>query len=195
MKELLRLLKDYRFFLWVFGFSLLLIGFSYQRYMKLQKTHKDIVSTQSAIHRMSQNVISAKGLSQDLQSIKSIDTAIQECFVDPNKKASNIAYFYALENTTSSRVEQVTQEAISLFKEQNKIKYYQIPYKMTLGGRFQEVLSYLESLQSGVHFFKLQEIAFTQLPPSVSGKIEDALQVSINFSLLGKIPKKEENSS
>ncbi len=191
LSPVMSLLKQHVYYVWVVGLIGVVSYLGYWRYETLNNTQAEMRSVQGSIDAMQRNLSYAKGLDQDVKTAEALHTVIQAHLIDPSKKAANIGYFYALENTTNTQVQQAAQQPPVPFRDVNGVKYWQVPYKLTVGGSCQNTLRFLDEVAAGLPFLQVQSLEFDDVVsnPSHNGSAQgeaDEVRVMFNFSLLGK---------
>lgn len=191
LAPVINLLKQHAYYVWVVGLISVFSYIGYWRYETLNNAQAEMRSIQGAIDVMQRNLSYAKGLDHDVKTAEALHTAIQVHLIDPSKKAANIGYFYALENITNTQVQQAAQQPPVPFRDVSGIKYWQVPYKLTLGGTCQNTLRFLDEVAVGLPFIQLQALEFDDVMSNPShnnglkGEV-DEVRVMFSFSILGK---------
>jgi len=160
---------------------------AFKTYQHIVQKKTSILNMDHAIDVMQKNALAAKGLPEDLKQAQSIGTIIDHDLIDPEKKAANIGFFYALENTTHAHIETIVQQKVTPIKTIDKINYLDVPYALTLNGQFHEVLDFLYQLQISSHWLFVHKIDIAQIQADNRGKQAiDAIRCDARISFLGK---------
>lgn len=159
----------------------------YARYHLLVNTKIQLQSTRAVIQTMEDNQRNAVGLEKDLTKIQTIAAALDVRWLDPAKKAKNVAYFYGLENTTQVVFKGIDQQKPTLLLSQDGVDYYKVPYGVSMEGSFRHILDCLYSIDASPHFLKISSLSVIHNQDTSSKKGDgDKVNASMQFYLLGR---------
>lgn len=106
--------------------------------------------------------------------------------------ANNLKYFYEIEASTSVSIADLRQSVTTPAKGAPKTLLMGIDYAVLVTGRFEQVVSYLNELEHGKHFYRLESFNLqrgrqdTAAPSGATGPITAGpVAMSLNLELLG----------
>jgi Tfp pilus assembly protein PilO len=120
-------------------------------------------------------------LREALAQTRTAVTRIERNLVQESNLADNLGYFYQLEERTQTRIRGLNQLNTSGPKEGSRAAYKAIPYSMEVSGSYEQVMNFLQSLESGARLVKVRSFSFRR---AAAGSATVVLQLDI--ALLGK---------
>lgn len=138
---------------------------------------------QDQSRQVDDNVRNGAKLAVDVEEMRTRFAALDQRVVQPSELATNKNYFFQLESNTGVRLGELQQHASS-DKPVPKNKLGGVGYTVTLSGTFAQVVASFNELENGHRFYRLKTFAVER------GRDGDqaAVQLSLNFELLGWIP-------
>lgn len=151
--------------------------------------------------RMTNNLKFSVRLDEQLSQITESREKMESRLVDAGQLAENLRYFYALESSTDTKLTDLRQmtDATSMTdakKKAGKTAYQPIGYAVSLTGNYQQVVAFLQQLEGGKHFCRINSASM--LPsdgggggryanaPSASTRRLDRLTLTLSLELLGQ---------
>lgn len=108
--------------------------------------------------------------------------------IKPAELANNLKYFYEIEASTRVSIADLRQSVTAPGKSAAKTVVLGIDYSVLVTGRFDQALSYLNELEHGRHFFRLESFNMQrgrQEAPTEGPAGPGAVTMSLNLQLLG----------
>lgn len=122
--------------------------------------------------------------------IAEMDTKVAELdarVIKPAELANNLKYFYEIEASTHVAIADLRQSVPAPAKGAARTILAGVDYSVLVTGRFDQVLSYLNELEHGRHFFRLESFNLQrgsdQSRPA-DGKGPGSVTMSLNLQLL-----------
>ena len=149
--------------------------------------------------RMTNNLKFSVRLEDQLAVMVESREKMESRLVDEGQLAVNLQYFYALESSTGTQLTDLRQMSDNSRvpdnrKKQGKTTYQPISYAVALIGNYEQVMSFLQQLETGAHFGRVMNAS---LVPSAGGGIggaepknanrrSDMLTLTLSLELLGQ---------
>lgn len=126
-------------------------------------------------------IASSPILREALAQTRTVVSRIEQNLVVDSNLADNLGYFYQLEERTQVRIRGLNQLTTSGPKEAGRTAYKAIPYSMEVSGTYEQVMNFLQGLESGPRLANIRSFSFRR---SVAGSTTVVLQ--LDAALLGK---------
>jgi Tfp pilus assembly protein PilO len=136
-------------------------------------------STEAA--KMASNIRNSAGLSEQLTEIQGYTKELEGRLLKASQLAVNLQYFYKLE--TENEVKLVDNVRQGTLPKNSKSSYVGVPYSLTVQGSYSQVMNFLNRLQNGRHFCRINTASFSKAGSGPAGSI---VNLSLNLELLGQ---------
>lgn len=163
------------------GFVCLLIcllggGWLYYRSGELEVQQKAYEAKAAEATNFSSNVALAKNLAEQVTELRTATKELDGRLVREGQLAVNLQYFYKLEAENEVKLQDPRQNA----RPKNaKISYVGIPYNVIVQGPYKNVMTFLQRLEKGRHFCRINTANFTKGGDGV-------IALSLSLELLGQ---------
>ncbi len=165
------------------GFACLLIcllggGWLYYRSGELdvQQAASEAKSAEAA--NFSSNVGLAKNLREQVTELQAATKELDGRLVREGQLAVNLQYFYKLEAENEVKLVDVRQNPRP---RSAKVSYVGIPYNVNVQGPYKNVMAFLQRLEKGRHFCRINTANFTKLAGG-----DAVVTLSLSLELLGQ---------
>ena len=138
--------------------------------------------------KMIANVKNAPGLEEQVAEIQALGKDLDTRLINPGQLAVNLQYFYKLESDHAVKLVDVRQNPVRTLP--GKPNFIPVPFSVTVQGSYDQVMKFLNALQNGKHFCRINTAAFNK--PGGTGAGGEAaagggeVSVSLNLELLGQ---------
>jgi hypothetical protein len=136
----------------------------------------DASSAQAA--KMIANVRNANGLAEQVTEVQALSKEMDSRLMKAGQLAVNLQYFYKLETENEVKLVDVRQGA---FPRNTKTLYAGVPFSVSVQGPFTNVMNFLNRLQNGRHFCRINTANFTK-----AGEAGADITLALNLELLGQ---------
>lgn len=139
---------------------------------------------QMQLQQVEQNVTYGRTLNADIALMNEKVTELDARIIKPAELATNMKYFYEIEAATHVTIADLRQSVTPPAKGAPKTILYPVDYSVEVNGRFDQTIAYLNELEHGRHFYRLQ--SFNLVRGRADGNAGTApLTMSLNLQLLG----------
>lgn len=165
------------------GFACLLIcllggGWLYYRSGELDVQQAAYEAKSAEAANFSSNVALAKNLPEQVTELQAATKELDGRLVREGQLAVNLQYFYKLEAENEVKLQDVRQNPRP---RTAKVTYVGIPYNVNVQGPYKNVMAFLQRLEKGRHFCRINTANFTKL----SGG-DAVVTLSLSLELLGQ---------
>lgn len=138
------------------------------------------------LQQIEQNISHGRSLPADIAEMKRSIEELDSRLIRSAELATNLKYFYELEVTTHVTMTDLRQMATAPVSGSGKPILAGVGYSMLMSGSFHQLVAYLNELDHGRHFYRLQSVALQRVERGAdSEKIAAApLSASLNVELL-----------
>lgn len=141
--------------------------------------------------RMANNLKFSVDLDEHLAAITASREAMESRLVDEGQLAVNLQYFYALESSTGTQLTDLRQisdhsRVPDPRKKKTKGTYNPITYAVSLTGSYEQVMSFMQQLESGKHFSRIMMASIIPSGGSELSGRADMLTLTLSLELLGQ---------
>lgn len=185
MNTIFQWLKQQAFYVGVCGGIIVCLFLSYMRYTGYERMAKTVVDLDNQQKIMEANILLAKGLEKDLENFDNLWLKAETRFLDAAKKAANVSYFYGLDVGSKIYIEEIVQGTPVLLTSLKQMAYWQIPFKMTFEGSFEDVMDYINAVRASPYWMNFQGVRFERILANKREKKKDRLRVILMISCLG----------
>lgn len=141
---------------------------------------------QRQLQQVEQNVTHGKTLSEHITQMKEKVDELESRVIKPAELANNLKYFYELEATTHVAIGDLRQTVAAPVKGAPKTILTGIDYSVLITGQFHQVVSYLNELEHGRFFYRLESINLQRgRAEGTAASVMTPVSVSLNLELLG----------
>jgi type II secretory pathway pseudopilin PulG len=151
----------------------------YVRSGSIAKSQAELAASSTQAARMIANVRSAAGLPEHVAEMQAFSKEVEGRLMKAGQLAVNLQYFYKLE--TENEVKLVGDPRQGSLKTNARTQYAGVPFSVTVQGTFPHVMNFLNRVQNGRHFCRINSAGFTK----VGGTAAD-MSLTLSIELLGQ---------
>ena len=132
-------------------------------------------------NKMITNVRNSANLAEQVTEIQALSKELESRLMRSGQLAVNLQYFYKLEAENEVKLVDVRQAGMN---RSNKMQYVTVPFSLTVSGTFTQLVNFLNRLQAGRHFCRVNSATFNK-----SGGASDTggeMSLSLNLEVLGQ---------
>lgn len=161
---------------WLFGFR---SGAVEQRQQDFDK-----VAGQATLE--STNVSLAKNLPEQVAELQAATKELESRLVRAGQLAVNLQYFYKLEAETEVKLLDVRQNPLA--RAAKPTIYVGVPYNVNVQGPYKNVMDFVQRVEKGRHFCRVQSATFTKAAGSSEGGSQGGgvITLALAIELLGQ---------
>jgi hypothetical protein len=149
----------------------------YLRSGNIAASQAELEASSAQASRMIANVRSANGLAEHVTEMQAFSKEVEGRLMKASQLAVNLQYFYKLETENEVKLVEVRQGGTLNRRSQ----YAGIPFTVTIQGTYTHVMNFLNRVQDGRHFCRINSAVFTK----VGGTASD-MNLNLNLELLGQ---------
>jgi Tfp pilus assembly protein PilO len=143
---------------------------------------------QRQVQQVEQNLTHGRTLEKHIAEMDAKVAEFNLRVIKPAELANNLKYFYEIEATTRVSIADLRQNVNTPAKGASKTILANVDYSVLVTGRFDQVLSYLNELEHGRHFYRLDGFNLQRgrqegAPSDPTGP--GPVTMSLNLQLLG----------
>jgi hypothetical protein len=145
-------------------------------------------NVQRQVQQVDQNLSNGRTLEKHILEMEAKVKEFDARVIKPAELANNLKYFYEIEASTHVSIADLRQSAAPPAKGASKSILIGVDYSVLVTGRFDQVLSYLNELEHGRHFFRLESFNLQrggEQNRTADAKGPGAVTMSLNLQLLG----------
>jgi len=150
----------------------------YVRAGAIATSQAELEESSAQANKMIANVRNANGLTEQLAEIQTLGKEVDARLMKAGQLAVNLQYFYKLETENEVKLGEVRQNAIS---RNAKTQYVGVPFSVSVQGPFANVMNFLNRLQNGRHFCRINTANITKV-----GESGENLNLALTLELLGQ---------
>ena len=113
---------------------------------------------QRQVQQVEQNITHGKTLAADIEKMKEKAVELDARLIKPAELANNLKYFYEIEATTRVSIGDLRQSVSAPVKGAPKTILASVDYAVLITGSFHEIVSYINELEHGRHFYRLKSL-------------------------------------
>jgi Tfp pilus assembly protein PilO len=155
---------------------LLCIGWLYYRSGALEQRQAEFDAEAAKASKFSSNVSIAKNLPEQVAELQGVTKELESRLVKAGQLAVNLQYFYKLEAENEVKLLDVRQNPLP---RNPKGIYVGVPYNVNVQGTYKNVMAFLQRLENGRHFCRINSATFSKTP--VAG-----VTLTLSLELLGQ---------
>ena len=179
-------ITQYRFAVVAGLVALVLLGVLLMRAPKTGALEELLQTRSDVARRMETNIRQGDDLEEHLRQLREQNTLIDERLMERGEVASNYNYFYQIEEAVGVRVEAIQQrgQAAGVAAARPSVDLYDlIGYSMTVRGSFSDLITFIQELEGGRYFIRLESI---NLSRAQGGSEGSELSAQIELNVLGR---------
>lgn len=140
--------------------------------------------------KMADNVRHAAGLEEQTAEIKDAAQQLESRLVRAGQLATNLQFFYRLENETGVKLLDARQVQLPPAKANApRTLYIGVPFNLSAQGTYPEVLEFVRRIEAGPHFSRFGSVTFTKAA-APTGRVSttapsEQLTVTLTVEMLG----------
>ncbi len=157
---------------------LLCAGWLYFRSGEIGKRQADYEAKSAEAAKVSSNVGFSKNLPEQVTELQAASKEMEGRLVRAGQLAVNLQYFYKLEAENEVKLLDVRQNPLP---RNTKTLYVGIPYSVNVQGPYKNVMAFLQRLEKGRHFCRINNATFNKFAGGTAG-----LTMALNLDLLGQ---------
>ncbi len=150
----------------------------YVRSGNIEASQVELEANSAQAAKMIANVRNANGLAEQLTEIQALGKELDARMMKAGQLAVNLQYFYKLETETEVKLVDVRQNAVP---RNIKTQYAGVPFSVSVSGSFPHVINFLNRLQNGRHFCRINSTNFAK-----AGDAGGDVNLALNLELLGQ---------
>ncbi len=149
----------------------------------LADVRRDLDRVSAEGERIDENIKNSSNLSRHLDSLRSITQDVDTRLIRPSELARNLQYFYRLESETGVRIASLDQRGVPAAGDnEDERVYVSVPYEMSVEGEFRDIISFIHTIENGVHFVRIRNFEIIRARQTES----TLLSLAIRLELLGR---------
>jgi Tfp pilus assembly protein PilO len=126
------------------------------------------------------NIGAGANLDDHLAQMRSKSAELEGRIIKQSELANNLKYFYQFESATGVSMADLRQLMATVIKGEKPL-YIGVPYSLNLSGTFPQIVSYLNELESGEHFYRLKTFSLSRGREST----HNTVNLVVNLELAG----------
>jgi len=141
---------------------------------------------QRQMQQIEQNLTHGKSLGEHIAQMKEKVAELDARVIKPAELANNLKYFYEIEAATGVSIGDLRQSVAAPVKGAPKTILSSVDYSVLITGQFHQVVAYLNELEHGRHFYRLESINIQRSPSAATTPgAGSPVSASLNLKLLG----------
>jgi Tfp pilus assembly protein PilO len=152
----------------------------YLRSGNISEGQEELEARSAEAANMVANIRNSTNLSEQVAEVQTQTKELEGRLMKAGQLAVNLQYFYKLETENEVKLVDVRQNALP---KSSKGLYSGIPFNVTVQGSFNQVMNFLNRLQHGRHFCKINTANFSKTTGSTGGTL---INLSLSLELLGQ---------
>lgn len=155
-------------------------GWLYYRSGEIEARQEEYTAKSAQAAKFISNVGISKNLPEQVAELQAVTKEMEGRLVRAGQLAVNLQYFYKLEAENEVKLLDVRQNPLP--RTATKTLYVGIPYNVNIQGPYKNVMAFLQRLEKGRHFCRINTASFTKF----AGPGEGAMTVALSLELLGQ---------
>lgn len=143
---------------------------------------------QRQAQQVEQNINNGKLLAEHIEQMKAKTGDLDARLIKHSELATNLKYFYEIEATTHVSINDLRQVPPAAVRGAPKTILTGVNYALLITGRFHQVISYVNELEHGRHFYRLENFSLQRGREDSAGRAPGTagpVTMSLNLELLG----------
>lgn len=167
------------------GFACALIcllsgGWLYYRSGEIDTRQEEHRAKSEEAARFISNVGISKNLPEQVVELQAQTKEMEARLVRAGQLAVNLQYFYKLEAENEVKLLDVRQNVLP---RNPKTLYVGIPYNVNIQGPYKNVMAFLQRLEKGRHFCRINGATFNKTPGVGEGSLQASTSITLALSL------------
>ena len=150
----------------------------YMRAGNIASSQAESDSATAEASKMIANVRNSASLVEQGAEIEGLSKELDGRLMKAGQLAVNLQYFYKLEAETEVKLVDVRQNALP---RNAKAQYIGVPFVVTIQGSFAQVTGFLNRLQNGPHFCRINSATFNKTGSESAGGTDMTLSLSLDI--------------
>ncbi len=150
----------------------------YVRWDNIAESQAESESATAEAGKMIANVRNSTSLVEQAAEIEGLRKDFEGRLMKAGQLAVNLQYFYKLEAETEVKLVDVRQGATP---RNAKTQYVGVPFSVTIQGSFAQVTNFLNRLQSGPHFCRINTASFSKVGNESAGGTDMTLALALDI--------------
>lgn len=163
--------------------SLLCGGWLYFRGGELEKKQAEYEAKSAEAANVISNVNLAKNLPEQVSEMQAAAKELENRLVREGQLAVNLQYFYKLEAENEVKLLDVRQNPRN--RPKVTTTYASIPYNVNVQGPYKNVMAFLQRLEKGKHFCRINTASFSKAGGADAAS-STTITLALNLDLLGQ---------
>jgi Tfp pilus assembly protein PilO len=166
------------------GFACLVIcllsgGWLYYRSGEIDARQEEYRTKSEQAAKFISNVGVSKNLPEQVAELQAVTKEMDGRLVRAGQLAVNLQYFYKLEAENEVKLLDVRQNPVP---KNTKTLYVGIPYNVNIQGPYKNVMAFVQRLEKGRHFCRINGAGFTKFV----GGSDGSMTLALSLELLGQ---------
>jgi Tfp pilus assembly protein PilO len=159
---------------------LLCIGWLYYRGGEGDKRQAEYEAKAAEANKVTTNVSISKNLPEQVAELQGVTKELESRLVKAGQLAVNLQYFYKLEAENEVKLLDVRQNPLP---RNAKGTYVGVPYNVNVQGTYKNVMGFLQRLEKGRHFCRINNATFSKAAGIGEGT---GITLTLSLDLLGQ---------
>lgn len=169
------------------GFACALIcllsgGWLYYRSGEIDARQEEFRAKSEEAAKFISNVAVSKNLPEQVAELQALTKEMETRLVRAGQLAVNLQYFYKLEAENEVKLLDVRQNPVP---KNTKNLYAGIPYNVNIQGPYKNVMAFLQRLEKGRHFCRINTASFTK-SAGAADQTSNIVTLALSLDLLGQ---------
>lgn len=169
------------------GFACALIcllsgGWLYYRSGEIDARQEEFRAKSEEAAKFISNVAVSKNLPEQVAELQVLTKEMETRLVRAGQLAVNLQYFYKLEAENEVKLLDVRQNPVP---KNTKNLYAGIPYNVNIQGPYKNVMAFLQRLEKGRHFCRINTASFTK-SAGAADQTSNIVTLALSLDLLGQ---------
>ena len=148
------------------------------RYGNISASQSEFQATSAEAEIVLANVRNSADLEEHIAEIQVLGKDLESRLMKAGQLAVNLQYFYKLEAENEVKLVDVRQ---NLTTRNPKTQFVGVPFVVSVQGTYQNVMNFLNKLQNGRHFCRINTASFRK-----AGTAAAEMSLTLNLELLGQ---------
>jgi Tfp pilus assembly protein PilO len=154
-------------------------GWLYYRSGEIDARQEEYRAKAEQAAKFISNVGISKNLPEQVAELQALTKEMDARLVRAGQLAVNLQYFYKLEAENEVKLLDVRQNPVP---KNTKTLYTGIPYNVNIQGPYKNVMAFLQRLEKGRHFCRINGASFTKF----AGSSDGSMTLALSLELLGQ---------
>jgi len=183
--QILTKIKAYPLALGLFGAALVLSGWAYYRSGTLDDLHGEFDTVSAENDQIQANVKEGINLKEQLDQLNAAVAQFKPGLINPSAVIPNTQYFYDFEQSTGVQI--IDPGQVGTVASKDPAEPSVTSFKLTAVGPWDKIITFLNALQTGPHYLRINQINFDRGMASHSGAtVVQTVRVYLMIEVLGQ---------